>query len=201
MKRYVPAFGLLVTLALGPAAPQAHAWVGVRIGIGVPLYAGPGPYYAPYPYYAPTYVVPAPVVYQAAPPVNPAAPTVNNAASTPQTPSNVALPTVTQVTRSAPAQTDTLLRQLSDSSDTVRRDAALELGRLKAHAAVGAIANVLAKDPSPVARDGAARALGLLGDPQGLNALIYAAQADDDRDVRHSAQFAIEVIRSNMRNN
>jgi len=29
--------------------------------------------------------------------------------------------------------------------------------------------------------------------------LIFAAQADNDREVRHSAQFAVEVIRSNLR--
>jgi HEAT repeat protein len=101
----------------------------------------------------------------------------------------------------APASYDALVRQLSDPTDTTRRDAALELGRLKARGAVDAIINVLSKDSSPVARDGAARALGLIASPQSLNALIYAAQADNDRDVRHSAQFAVEVIRSNLRAN
>ena len=43
------------------------------------------------------------------------------------------------------------------------------------------------------------RALGLIGSPRALNPLIRAAQEDNDRDVRHSAQFAIEVIRTNLR--
>jgi HEAT repeat protein len=47
-------------------------------------------------------------------------------------------------------------------------------------------------------REAAARALGLIGAPTALSALQYAAQADDDRDVRHSASFAADVIRSNL---
>jgi HEAT repeat protein len=98
-------------------------------------------------------------------------------------------------------QTDALVRQLSDATDTVRRDAALELGRMKAASAIDALTNVLQKDASPIARDGAARGLGLIGSPQSLRALIYAAQADNDREVRHSAQFAVQVIRENLRGN
>ena len=44
--------------------------------------------------------------------------------------------------------------------------------------------------------------LGLIASPSSLKALlIYAAQADDDREVRHSAQFAVEAIRSSLRGN
>ena len=43
--------------------------------------------------------------------------------------------------------------------------------------------------------------LTMIGSQRSLNALIYAAQADNDRDVRHSAQFAVEVIRTNLRGN
>jgi hypothetical protein len=35
--------------------------------------------------------------------------------------------------------------------------------------------------------------------PRALNALRYAGQADNDRDVRRSAQFAVEIITTNMR--
>jgi hypothetical protein len=41
----------------------------------------------------------------------------------------------------------------------------------------------------------------LIASPRSLNALIFAAQADNDREVRHSAQFAVEAIRSNLRGN
>ena len=42
----------------------------------------------------------------------------------------------------------------------------------------------------------AARALGMIAAPQSLTALTYAAQADPDRDVRHSANFAVDIIKS-----
>jgi hypothetical protein len=207
MRRLLLTFALFSLLALSPLAQRAQAWVGVRLGIGLPIYVGPGPYYYGNPYYyPPTYVAPAPVIYQPAPSVSvvPAPASVgtapaNNTVSAARPPAIVdnVIPTGNQV----PPQIDALVRQLSDASETVRRDAALEIGRLKARNAVDVLTNMLAKDPSPVARDGAARALGLMASPQSLNALIYAAQADDDREVRHSAQFAVEIIRSNLRGN
>ena len=39
----------------------------------------------------------------------------------------------------------------------------------------------------------------LIGSPRSLTALTHAAQADADRDVRRSAQFAVEVIQANQR--
>ena len=61
------------------------------------------------------------------------------------------------------------------------------------------IARALREDGSPVVREAAARALGLIALPASLSALQNAAQADEDRDVRRSAAFAADVIRSNMR--
>jgi HEAT repeat protein len=58
------------------------------------------------------------------------------------------------------------------------------------------LAATLAGDRSPVVRESAARALGLIGSAQALPALQRAAQADSDRDVRRSAQFAVEVIQT-----
>jgi HEAT repeat protein len=78
-------------------------------------------------------------------------------------------------------------------------DAVLNLGKMKAAQAVDAVAATMAGDKSPQVRDAAARSLGLMGSPAALTALKYAAQADSDRDVRHSAQFAVEVIQSNMK--
>jgi hypothetical protein len=218
MRKVLLTFALFVLLGLTPLAEQAQAWGGVRIGIGIPLYVGPGPYYYGYPYryyYPPTYVVPAPqVVYQAPPPLVAAPPAPGLSEAVPNAPlpqANAApapgaapLPPVTNVipvSNQASPQVDALVRQLSLASETARRDAALQLGRLKANSAVDALVNVLGKDVSPVARDGAARALGLIGSPTSLKALIYAAQADEDREVRRSAQFAVEVIRSNLRGN
>jgi HEAT repeat protein len=48
-------------------------------------------------------------------------------------------------------------------------------------------------------REAAARGLGLIGSSSALSALQYAAQSDDDPEVRRSASFAAEVIRGNLR--
>jgi hypothetical protein len=226
MKKIMLTFALFTVSALTPLAQEAHAWVRVGIGIGVPLYVGPGPYYYGYPYYyPPTYVVPGPaVVYQTAPPATPvpAAP-VPAPAPAPQRSEAVAPPqayaapapvtpganplvapvanNVIPVSIQSSPEIDALVKQLSQPSDTGRRDVALQLGRMKAESAVNPLVNMLQKDTSPIARDGAARSLGLIASPTSLKALIYAAQADDDREVRRSAQFAVEVIRSNLRGN
>jgi HEAT repeat protein len=74
----------------------------------------------------------------------------------------------------------------------------IQLGRLKAGGAVEPMIRALSEDRSPLARDAAARGLGLIADPAALNALQRAAQSDDDRDVRRSAAFAADVIRANL---
>jgi hypothetical protein len=209
MKKILLTFALLMLLGLTPLTQQAQAWGSIRIGIGLPLYVGPGPYYYgyPYSYYPPPYVVPAPqvVVQSPPPPVTvSASPGASESIPAPVTSSAAPLPRVTNViplsNQSSP-QVDALVRQLSQPNEAARRDAALQLGRMKANGAIDVLANVLAKDASPIARDGAARALGLIASPASLRALIYAAQADDDPEVRRSAQFAVEVIRSNLRGN
>jgi HEAT repeats len=221
MRKILLTCTLFLLLGLSPLTQQAQAWGRISIGIGLPLYVGPGPYYYGYPYryyYPPTYVVPAPaVVYQAAPPPTvvaspapsqgesvPAPAPQTNAAPVPVVQGPAPLPRVTNViplsNQSSP-EIDALVRQLSQTNDTARRDAAIQLGRLKATSAVDALTNMLAKDASPIAREAAARGLGLIASPTSLKALIFAAQADDDREVRRSAQFAVEVIRSNLRGN
>jgi HEAT repeat protein len=90
------------------------------------------------------------------------------------------------------------LQLLANPDERVRLDSVVQLGRLKAYRAVDSLSATLAGDHSPAVREGAARALGLIGSAKALPALQHAAQADDDRDVRHSAQFAAEVIRSNL---
>ena len=90
------------------------------------------------------------------------------------------------------------LQQLRNGDDRTRADAAVRLGRLHADLAVGALVKALNSDSSPKVREAAARGLGLIGSPSSLAALQYAAQADDDSEVRHSAGFAAETIRGNM---
>src|SRR5205823_3891479 len=105
------------------------------------------------------------------------APVASEAIPNPPMASATPLPTVTNVipvSNQASSQVDGLIRQLSQTSDTARRDTALQLGRLKANSAVDALSNMLAKDTSPIARDGAARALGLIASPTSLKALIFA---------------------------
>jgi HEAT repeat protein len=91
------------------------------------------------------------------------------------------------------------LQLLASPDERVRADAALELGRMRATRAIDRLAAALAGDRSPAVRDAAARALGLIGDRRALPALQHAAQADGDRDVRRSAQFAVEVITAQLR--
>ena len=134
---------------------QAGPYIGIRIG--VPLYVGPGYYGYPYPYAYPYYpYYPAPVVYQAAP-----APLVYQAAPAPAVvrgvspdsqpvlaspPPAVAAPAVGPIPQLAG-----LLKQLRRQplNETVRRDAAMNLGRQKAAQAVDPVTTLLQKDPSP----------------------------------------------------
>jgi hypothetical protein len=200
------------------ATLPAHAW-GLGISIGLPVYPYPRPYYYPYPYYYGAYplvypaqapvvvpgapvVVQPPAVVQSAPtmPAPPAASAPAPALGPPPSVAPTSGATQTNYSASGP-KIDQLLAQLSSPHDHVRRDTAMDLGRLKATKAADPLMRMLANDSSPVAREAAARALGLIGSAQSLNALIRAAQLDTDRDVRHSAQFAVEIIRTNLRGN
>jgi hypothetical protein len=218
---------LIAVLCLGApiATSEAHAWR-FGISVGVPIYPYPYPYpyarpyypgygyYAPYgyPYYYPAPPVtvvgaaPAPGIVQQAPPVTVVpVPTVAGPAIGPApaiASSNAPAGAVVQVSNASGAsRVEKLLPQLSDPQEHVRRDAAMDLGRLKAAKAVDALVKMLTSDSSPVAREAAARALGLIASPQSLTALIQAAQVDRDRDVRHSAQFSVEIIRTHLRGN
>jgi HEAT repeat protein len=197
---------LLTTGALGLALfathAEAHPRSSVSFGInfGVPLYRpcyGPHVYYRPYPiYYAP----PPRVIYEPAPIVVQPAPIVVTSP-----PASVAAPQVTpvpsqvQLTSSSGTSVTAHVQLLSHGDEAVRRDAVMDLGRQKADSAVDALTATLAGDRSPIVRDAAARALGLIGSPRALTALMHAAQADNDRDVRRSAQFAVEVIQIHNR--
>ncbi|MBX9677987.1 MAG: HEAT repeat domain-containing protein [Gemmataceae bacterium] len=217
----------ILALAAAPltAAPLAQAgpvhWsVGINVGPG---WGGHhGPYYHPYPYYYRPYAMYAPppaVIYEAPPavvvrpsavvvpsyssPVSPEPPTYQGPVVTPLQ-SNAPAPNVVQAGVEQPAPTrlvsaETWLQHLGNPDEKARMDAVMELGRMRAERAVEPLTATLAGDRSPAVRDAAARALGLIGSPRSLTALTHAAQADADRDVRRSAQFAAEVIQANRR--
>jgi hypothetical protein len=188
---------LAVLVVLGLATGPAQAWHGcggwgIGINLGPPCYWGPW-YYRPYPY--PVYVAAPSVVVQPAPVVvqqGVSAPAVQRSGSAPA-------PELEPVSYGNAADIDRNLQLLSDPNDQTRVGAVMALGKMKAVRAVDPVAATLAGDRSPSVRDAAARALGLIGSPKGLAALKYAAQADSDRDVRHSAQFAVEIIQGNMK--
>jgi len=201
-----------VVLATLPMSTAQAGGFGISIGIPIGGYYRPYPYYGgyyyyrPYPYYygpyGPTVVVqPAPAdavpvypppVLTATPP--PAAPPVVTAPPSSNTP-----PTTIRATSGETRQDeiDHCLAHLGNPDERVRADMAIQLGRMRAMRAVDTLTTTLASDRSPAVRDAAARALGLIGANASLAALDRAAQSDDDRDVRRSAQFAAEVIRTN----
>jgi hypothetical protein len=205
MNRWLLAVGVAASLLAGTQVADAHGWVGVGINIGFPVYrpyCGPYcyPYYRPYyPVYvapAPVYVAPAPVYAEPPPAYAAPVPVVRSSAppSYGQEP-----PATTQPVSARQPDVQRLFQMLNDSEERVRSDAAMDLGRLKVQSAVDVLCNVLANDRSSLVRETAARALGLIGSPRSLQALQTAAQVDNDRDVRRSAQFSAEVIRANLR--
>src|SRR5262249_2744983 len=109
------------------------------------------------------------------------------------------LPAPKPVARAANSGVSYDLTSLNDPSPDARAEAIIALGRNRDRQAVAPITRALREDDSPLVREAAARALGLIGLPGSLDALQRAAQADGDRDVRKSAAFAADVIRSQMR--
>ena len=199
---------------------QAGVYVG--LGFGGPCYR---PYYRPYwgyggwGYYRPyAYIAPPPVVI-GGPPVVVQQPVVVQPGYAPSTPppaqapaplpapapnATVAAPSTPEVMPTAAltnggSEIETALEQLRSGNEATRADAAVRLGRLKIERAVGPLVKALNSDKSPMVREAAARGLGLIGSPSALSALQYAAQADEDREVRHSASFAAECIRGSLR--
>jgi hypothetical protein len=199
MKRrrsWVVGVGLLALLA---APVQAgHGGVSIGIGIGAPVFYHP--YYAwyPYPYYRPypVYVEPVPVVV-ASPVVQPVP--VHTVPATP--PTLETAPTPRPITAADTRQADISrnLQQLNDPDEHIRAESVIQLGRLKAEKAIDPIAATLTGDGSPTVREAAARSLGLIGSPKALLALEKAAHQDSDRDVRRSAQFAVDIIQTSGR--
>jgi hypothetical protein len=220
--------GLGLAILLMACCPWCTSQAGVYVGLGYggPFYR---PYYRPFyrPYYGvgfgfyPGYVVPPPVVVQPAPIVvqqpaviqpayappaqapapapAPLPPPTPDTAYAPPPPSPVMPAVATSAGSNRQADIDACLRQLRAGDEQSRADALVRLGRLRAEGATGPMIKALNSDGSAKVREAAARGLGLLADPNTLSALQYAAQADDNGDVRHSASFAAEVIRGNLR--
>jgi hypothetical protein len=209
-------------------SPWSFSQAGVYVGIGVPGPYYYRPYYRPWyggVYVAPPPVVvgAAPVVVQqpvvvaqpvgaqpayspsSSPPAQAPAPTSApapaplpppepvSAAATPSTPA------VMPAMATGTVDLDSCLQQLRSGDEPTRAAALVSLGKLRLERAVGPMVKTLNSDPSPRVREAAARGLGLVASPSALSALQYAAQADDDPEVRRSASFAAEVIRGNFR--
>jgi hypothetical protein len=190
-------------------------WGGV--GIGFNFYPGYYPYYPVYAAPAPVVVQPAPVVVQSAPAVQPgystqspqtpparppeplAPPTPTSSVEPPAAPAAVTTAAAAGPGSSWKAEIDTCLEQLRSPQEQTRAEALVQLGRLKAARATGPMIKALHEDPSPTVREAAARGLGLIAAPSTLAALQRAALDDNDREVRHSASFAADVIRGNLR--
>lgn len=223
MSSMVRRLGFVVLIV--SCCPWNVSRAGVYVGIGVP---GPyyRPYYRhgyrygyrPYGYgYGGVYIAPPPVIVGAPPVVVPQPVVVQpgyTPASPPPTQTPAPLPPPAPVTQAATATTpdvmptgaiaaavdvDSCVRQLQSGDEQIRSTALVNLGKLKAERAVGPMVKALNSDRSPRVREAAARGLGLIASPSSLSALQYAAQADDDTQVRHSAAFAVEVIRGNTR--
>ena len=213
---------VLAGLLAGLPTASARAGVGVSVGIGVP---GPY-CYRPYRYWyggcyrpwypgigvgvvvpigTPAVVVPPPVIVQPAPTVIQAAPAVVQPAyPTPvPAPAPVPAPVTVRAAGTAAGSRQGGLRTggpLHPAPRQSRRQGPHGSGAATRSVArpeaLEPLSQMLSGDRSPQAREAAARALGLIGSPASLPALQQAAQADDDREVRNSARFAVDVIRS-----
>ena len=167
------------------------------IGIGLgPVYRPYYPYHPYYPYYYdrpyPVYMAPPTVIVQPAPVIQ----HVPVESPIYQAPPPRPLTAHASPAEGLQADVDYHLQMLTHADEHQRAESVMQLGRLKAQRAVDPLAATLSGDSSPVVRETAARALGLIGSAQALPALQHAAQSDSDRDVRRSAQFAAEVIQS-----
>jgi hypothetical protein len=205
------AFGAVVLVGLtGMTAQAGDGKWSVGVSIGAPAVYRPWPHYHHhhhhYPFYRPypVFVAPPPVVVREVPVIQPV-PVVQPVYQPPPPAAPAPSQAVYHPTSAAqpPAgddrqgDIDRSLRLLADPNENVRADAVMHLGRARTHRAIDPLAATLAGDASPLVREAAARALGLIGSPKALPALQRAAQVDADRDVRRSAQFAAEIVQSN----
>lgn len=194
---------IVLTLAILTLTTKLYGGWSIGFSFSKPVGRGCYPYhyrrpYCVYPrsyYYRPVYVQPRPIIveqpvqlvqpiYQPRPRVEPmpAPPTSTTRAPITSTVSNNEL--------------TFYLQKLRHPEENERREAAIQLGRMRLTSAAPHLQGALTTDRSPKVREAAARGLGLIGSPDALPALERAAQQDEDRDVRHSASFAVDVIRT-----
>lgn len=198
-------------LVSGPVSAGGGWSVGIGIGgpgyypyprpWGYGYYRYPGIYYRPGPVIletGPVVVQPAPVIQQVPVVTQPTYVTQPYAPAVVNPPANSPAVPHPPTYSSNQAILEGHLQQLGSNDANARVEAALQLGRLKAQTATSSLETLLRRDPSPAVREAAARALGLIGSPQSLTVLKYAAQSDEDEKVRHSAVFSIDIIQSNM---
>ncbi len=97
--------------------------------------------------------------------------------------------------KSAPTDAAPILAQLSDSDETVRREAALTCGYVRDAAAVGTLVTLVQSDPSAAVRKAAAWAIGEIGAYAQIDAsaaaALSAARNDQDAFVRSVATGAL----------
>ena len=91
-----------------------------------------------------------------------------------------------------PAAPARLLSELRSKDKTIRREAATQLGAMRARGAVRGLAEALT-DREAAVREAAAFALGQIADPAATGLLIPLL-ADPDADVRASAAFVLGMI-------
>ncbi len=201
---------------MGMGCCRPYYGYGARYGWGPRYGWGYGGFYRPYGFGV--VVAPSPLIVGAAAPVVVQQPVVVQPTYSPTyappvqapaapAPAPLPMPTPTSAapavmptgaTRTGNVDVETILQDLRGGDEQARADAAVCLGRLRVERAVGPIVKALNSDSSAKVREAAARGLGLIGSSSALSALQYAAQADDDREVRHSASFAAETIRGNL---
>jgi hypothetical protein len=199
---------VLASVLATPAAPPVVAPAPVNVNVIVGPNVTRQFYYPPYRSYNPYWGVPAaPIVsWPTISPYYSGAATYPGIVVSPSTaigvvPVHPLLANPGMVAGAPPAQpaaveVDKALQGLSSPRERERIDAIVTLGSSRLLKGVEPLERILSSDPSARVREAAARALGLIGSPASVRALQTAAQGDDDRDVRHSAQFAAESIRA-----
>jgi hypothetical protein len=174
------------------AAPMLHAGWSVGVSVRAPIY--PHCHYRPYCYRPyPIYVAPAPVLVQPVRVVEPVPAYVAPVAAPARAP---VVATTSNLGTTREEDVERYRRQLQSVEPRDRVEAAMQLGRLRAPGCERLLAATLSNDRNPQVREASAKALGLIGTTEALEAVQRAAQVDEDNGVRTSAAYSADVIRA-----